>query len=153
LIGILVHLISLLMSNEELCICFALLNNYCHTSVCILLCCFGCGRFDYMAVEIEGSLLNIQIFTLKTVFFVIKNWYFFNSKPCTAHIIIDTWEFWKNEILWQWKEVEIGISQVYSYLHLKPLPTFKGKAFLGTPDILFVSNPNWEYKKVELCQS
>jgi hypothetical protein len=68
LIGILVHLISLLNVNEELCIGFALLKYFwcyviksCHPLfVCILLCCFGCGRFDYMAVQIEGSLLNVQ---------------------------------------------------------------------------------------------
>jgi hypothetical protein len=35
---------------------------------CILLCCFGCGRFDYIAVKIEGSLLNIQIYFENSLF-------------------------------------------------------------------------------------
>jgi hypothetical protein len=66
LIGILVHLISLLMSNEELCICFALLNNhscyyypgtqlYLHFVGAVLV----VGDLIIWLLKIEGSLLNI----------------------------------------------------------------------------------------------
>jgi hypothetical protein len=75
----------------------------------------------------------------------------------STHYIIDPWEVEKMKFFCNGKKWRLAFtSQLYSYLHLKPLPTFKGKAFLGKLNILFVSTLTGnigKYKKVELFQN